>query len=213
MRAIGRGDFIPFDWDAVDAGRHRHLPHLSQTGGIYFVTFRLEDSVPQKLLKRWLYNRQAWLAEHPEPWDETTGKEYQNLFTARMERWLDAGYGECLLRDERCRKELAERLLFKHGRDYDLGDCVVMPNHVHVLLQPLGGVSLEEIMKPIKGVSARNINRLLERSGSLWMQESFSHIVRSLEQLKKFQRYIQMNSEKACLPATDFSYEQRWQIS
>jgi putative transposase len=67
-------------------------------------------------------------------------------------------------------------------------------------------------MRPVKGVSARNINRLLGRSGSLWMQESFSHIVRSLEQLKKFQRYIQMNPEKARLPATDFSYEQRWQI-
>ncbi|WP_395739948.1 transposase [Prosthecobacter sp.] len=129
-----------------------------------------------------------------------------------MERWLDAGYGECVLRDERCQKEVAERLLFRHGQDYDLGDWVVMPNHVHVLLQPLGNVSLEEIMRPIKGVSARNINRMLERSGAMWMQESFSHIVRSLEQLKKFQRYIQMNPEKAGLPATDFSYEQRWEI-
>jgi len=169
--------------------------------------------VPQKLLKRWLYKRHAWLAENPEPWDETKRKEYQSLFNSRMERWLDAGYGECLLRDDRCRKEVVERLLFKHGLDYDLGDWVVMPNHVHVLLQPLGGVSLEAIMRPVKGVSARNINLLLGRSGSLWMQESFSHIVRSLEQLKKFQCYIQMNPEKARLPATDFSYEQRWQIS
>ncbi len=213
MRTIGRGDFIPFGWDAVEAGRHRHLPQLALPGGIYFVTFRLEDSVPQKLLKRWLYKRHAWLAENPEPWDETKRKEYQSLFNSRMERWLDAGYGECLLRDDRCRKEVVERLLFKHGLDYDLGDWVVMPNHVHVLLQPLGGVSLEEIMKPVKGISARNINLLLGRSGSLWMQESFSHIVRSLEQLKKFQCYIQMNPEKARLPATDFSYEQRWQIS
>lgn len=213
MRTIGRDDFIPFDWNAVEAGHRRHLPQLALAGGIYFVTFRLEDSVPQKLLKRWLYKRYAWLAEHPEPWDETTRKEYQSLFTALMERWLDAGYGECLLRDEPCRRELAERLLFKHGQDYDLGDWVVMPNHVHVLVQPLGGVSLEEIMKPVKGVSARNINRLLGRSGSLWMQESFSHIVRSLEQLKKFQRYIQTNPTKANLPATDFSYEQRWQLS
>jgi REP element-mobilizing transposase RayT len=93
-----------------------------------------------------------------------------------------------------------------------LGDWVVMPNHVHVL-QPLGGVSLEEIRKPVKGISARNINRLLGRSGSLCMQESFGHIVRSLEQLKKFQRYIQMNPQKVGLPATKFSYEQRWQIA
>ncbi|MBB5034673.1 REP element-mobilizing transposase RayT [Prosthecobacter vanneervenii] len=212
MRTIGREDFTAFDWDAVDAGHGRHLPQLALKGAIYFVTFRLEDSVPQKLLKQWLYKRQAWLAEHPEPWDETTRREHRSLFTARMERWLDAGYGGCLLRDERCRREVVDRLLFKHGQDYDLGDWVVMPNHVHVLLKPLGEVSLEEIMKPVKGVSARNINHLLGRSGSLWMQESFSHIVRSLEQLKKFQCYIQTNPMKAHLPAPDFSYEQRWQI-
>jgi len=213
MRAIGREDFTAFDWDAVEKGHRRHLPQLDLPGAIYFVTFRLEDSMPQKLLKRWIYKRHAWLGEHPEPWDEATRKEYQRIFTVRMERYLDAGYGECLLRDERCRREVAERLLFKHDCDYDLGDWVVMPNHVHVLLQPLGGVCLEEIMKPVKGISARNINRLLDRSGSVWMQESFSHIVRSLEQLKKFQRYIQMNPQKVGLPATDFSYEQRWQIA
>jgi len=212
MRVVGSKDFTPFDWEAVGKSHHRHLPQLDQPGAIYFVTFRLADSLPQKLLKSWQLKRNAWRLTHPEPWDETTRKEYQQLFTTRMERWLDAGYGECVLRDERCRAEVAERLLFKHRVDYDLGDWVVMPNHVHVLLQPLSGISLDAIMKPVKGVSARNINHLLGSSGALWMEESFSHIVRSMEQLKKFQRYIQNNPLKAKLPASDFSYKQRWQI-
>ncbi len=212
MRVVSSKDFTPFDWDAVETSSHRHLPQLDQPGAIYFVTFRLADSVAQKVLKRWLHERETWRRSHPEPWDEDTSKEHRRLFTVQMEQWLDAGYGDCVLRDERCRHEVAERLLFKHGSDYDLGDWVVMPNHVHVLLQPLGAVSLDEIMKPVKGISARNINRLLERSGSLWMDESFSHIVRSLEQLKKFQRYIGMNPQKAGLPVTEFSYEQRWEI-
>ena len=134
MRTIGRADFTPFDWDAVEGAHRRHLPHMDQPGGISFVTFRLADSMPQKLLKRWLGQRNAWRLAHPEPWDEGARKEYQQLFTARMERWLDSGYGACALRDERCRSEVVERLLFRHGRDYDLGDWVVMPNHVHVLL-------------------------------------------------------------------------------
>jgi REP element-mobilizing transposase RayT len=213
MRVIGSKDFTPFAWEAVERSHHRHLPQLDQPGAIYFVTFRLADSVPQKVLKRWLYEREGWRRSHPEPWDEDMLKEYRRLFTVQMERWLDAGYGECVLRDERCRAEVAERLLFKHGVDYDLGDWVVMPNHVHVLLQPLGGISLDAIMKPIKGVSARNINHLLGRSGALWMEESFTHIIRSLEQLKKFQHYIQNNPLKTKLPASDFSYEQRWQIA
>jgi putative transposase len=90
-----------------------------------------------------------------------------------MERWLDAGSGECVLRDVQCRTEVAERLLFKHGIDYDRGDWVVMPNHVHVLLQPLGDKPLHETLKSIKGVSARNLNSLLGKTGSFgWMSRS-----------------------------------------
>ncbi len=108
---------------------------------------------------------------------------------------------------------MVERLLFKHGIEYDLGDWVVMPNHVHVLLQPLGEKPLYEILQPIKGVSARNINKMIGRAGTLWMEESFSHIVRSLEQLKKLQRYIQGNPLKAGLAEGTFGHEQRWEIA
>lgn len=149
---------------------------------------------------------------HLEPWDEAAQKEYQRLFTVRMEKWLDAGYGKCVLREEQCRREVTERLAFRHGGDYDLGDWVVMPNHVHILLQPLHGKPLHEILKPIKGVSSRNINHMLGRAGTLWMEESFSHIVRSLEQLKKFQRYIRENPVKAGLAEGEFSQEQRWEV-
>ena len=169
MRVIGSKDFTPFDWEAVGNSHHRHLPQLDQPGAIYFVTFRLGDSVPQKVLKRWLHEREGWRRSHPEPWNKVVLQEYRRLFTVRMERWLDAGSGECVLGDVRCRTEVAERLLFKHGTDYDLGDWVMMPNHVHVLLQPIGDKPLHEILKSIKGVSARNLNRLLGKTGSLWM--------------------------------------------
>jgi hypothetical protein len=55
MRVIGSKDFTPFDWDAVETSHQRHLPQRDQPGAIYFVTFGLADSVPQKVLKRWLY--------------------------------------------------------------------------------------------------------------------------------------------------------------
>lgn len=212
MRAVGKTDFAVFDWEAVEHSHRRHLPHLSQRGVIYFVTFRLADSLPQKMLRRWLDERAAWCNAHPEPWDEPARQEHKRLFTARMERWLDAGYGDCVLRDAKCRHELVERLWFKQGADYDLGDWVVMPNHVHVLIQLLKNVPLQDILKPIKGVSARNINRLLGRAGVLWMEEPFSHIVRSVEQLKKIQCYIRQNPVKAGLAAAEFSYEQRWEV-
>lgn len=76
--------------------------------------------------------------------------------------------------------------LFENNRKIELYAAVIMPNHVHLLFTALeadGGepFSLAEIMKGIKGVSARNINQLLGRKGSLWQDESFDRIMRARE--------------------------------
>src|SRR5690348_12801799 len=54
--------------------------------------------------------------------------------------------------------------------------AVVMPDHVHIVTQPLWdetGVTypLPEILKIIKGRSARFINLEIGRRGSVWLQE------------------------------------------
>lgn len=58
---------------------------------------------------------------------------------------------------------------------------------------------LEELLRQIKGASARAINRLSggKRGGRLWQLGSFDHIVRSGASLEKFQRYIAKNPAKA----------------
>lgn len=190
----------------------KHLPHLEQAGAIYFVTFRLADSLPQKLLKKWRMDRDAWIAFHSEPWTEEEVKEYRREFTARIEEWLDVGSGECVLRDEDCRRALEVSLNHDHGTKCDLGDWVIMPNHVHLLVQPLGATRLSDVLMGIKGVSSRQINERLGRKGRLWMDESFDHIVRSLEQLEKIQTYIERNPRKAGLHIGEFSYERRWLV-
>ena len=105
-------------------------------------------------------------------------------------------------------------MTLKHdqGTNYDLGDWVVMPNHVHLLIQPFESSCLSPILKGIKGVSARRINQCLGRKGRVWMNESFDHIVRSLEQLEKIQTYIERNPRKAGLQTVEFSYERRWMV-
>ena len=74
------------------------LPHWQQKGATYFVTFRLADSVPTHLLTQWEEERAIWLRFHPAPWDVETELEYHKRFTGAIERWLDAGYGSCVLR-------------------------------------------------------------------------------------------------------------------
>ena len=44
------------------------LPHWQQQGAVYFVTFRLADSIPSRLRDQWQNEREAWLKVHPEPW-------------------------------------------------------------------------------------------------------------------------------------------------
>jgi REP element-mobilizing transposase RayT len=212
MRTVRRSDFEPFDWAGIDSIHRKHLPHVEQSGAIYFVTFRLADSLPQKQLKQWRADRSAWMAFHPEPWTEDEAMEYRREFTARIEKWLDAGSGECVLRNENCRSALEITMKHAHCAECDLGDWVIMPNHVHLLIQPLGSSCLSEILKGIKGVSARRINQCLGRTGRVWMDESFDHIVRSLEQLEKLQTYVERNPMKARLRMGEFSYERRWTV-
>ena len=68
--------------------------------------------------------------------------------------------------------------LHEDGNKFDLHAAVVMPDHVHVIYSPLRredgwSYSLPEIMKAIKGRSARCINVALKRAGPVWQEESF----------------------------------------
>jgi putative transposase len=53
-----------------------------------------------------------------------------------------------------------------------------MANHVHVLFEPR--VTVARIMGGIKGVTAREANRILGRIGQpFWQDESFDHWIRN----------------------------------
>lgn len=93
--------------------------------------------------------------------------------------------------------EVRNKLFEADGDSYHLGDFVIMPNHVHVLLVPSPGHELEIIMKSIKGGSARSCNQALEREGTFWQPDSYDHIVRDLDQVVLFRQYIADNPKKA----------------
>ncbi len=86
---------------------------------------------------------------------------------------------------------------------FRLGDYVIMPNHVHTLLQVLVGHELSEIIKAWKSASARMMGQHLGRSGSYWMDEYFDHAVRQERSLREFVRYIRQNPRN--LPADAFA--------
>ena len=196
--------FTPFDPSAPVARYGRYLPHWRQPGTTYFVTFRLGDSVPAVKLKQWEHELKTWLEKHPEPHCEADRLEYHQRFSERFQEWLDAGEGECLLKNSKVSAIVENELLHFDGERYVLGHYVIMPNHVHVLIRPLGDAVLAEITHSWKSFAAHEINGLLNRKGSLWQPESFDCIVRHEAQLEKFSAYIYENPTKAKLKPNEF---------
>jgi len=185
----------------------RHLPHWEQEGATYFVTFRLADSIPNTLLTEWHDELQTWLKFHPRPWDHKTAKEYERRFVDGPEKWLDRGHGECHLRNQRLAAIVANALRHFDRERYRLDAFVVMPNHVHVLVQPKSGHSLSEILHSWKSFSAHSINKALHRKGDFWMEESHDRMVRDFEELERYRDYIKENPVAAKLGEGEFILE------
>jgi REP element-mobilizing transposase RayT len=103
-----------------------------------------------------------------------------------------------------------------HRSKYELYVAVVMPDHVHLILTPLVDqnsreiTSLIDIMRNIKGASARAINRSLGRSGTVWQEESFDHVLRSSESLDEKVGYVLHNPVRGGLVSDWRDYRWAW---
>ncbi len=186
-----------------DASVHKYsgwLPHWRQLGKMYFVTFRLSDSVAQDQLRAWSDEKQIWESHHPKPWNEKVWDEYHSMFTHRMEQWLDNGCGSCALRRTEVGSLVEDALRHFDGERYQLGEFAIMPNHVHVLVRPSKDCPLETILHSWKSSTAKQANALLKTSGPFWRNEYFDHLARNSAQYEKFCKYIQDNPTKAKLP-------------
>jgi carbamoylphosphate synthase large subunit/REP element-mobilizing transposase RayT len=201
--------FRGFDEYAATKMTQRHLPHWEQPGATYFITFRLADSIASDVLAEWREERALWLKHHPHPWDWKTAHQYMRRFEQEREQWLDQGHGSCLLKHSHARKIIAQA--FDHfDRDrYIIDAFIVMPNHVHVILKPLGTNSLTAILHSWKSFTSNEINRLMKQSGPLWMAETFDMIVRDWSHLASCRDYIAQNPEKAHLRDDEFVLDRR----
>jgi REP element-mobilizing transposase RayT len=182
----------------------RNLPHWTRDGAIYWVTFRLADSLPQEKLHAWTEERGIWIGTHPEPWSESDWQEYDERFGKRLDEWLDAGYGSRALARPDVREAVRDCLMRFDGERLRVHAAVIMPTHVHALLEPLANHSLSELLKGMKGASARHANQLLGATGMFWLDESYDHIVRSQRQYAHFVRYIAENPRKAGLSSNEY---------
>ena len=184
---------------AKDAAIEKHqgnLPHWRQGFVCYFVTFRTADSVPQIKLNQWLLDREKWLEKNPEPRSDEQIDEYHKLFSNRMERWLDSGYGDCLLADPTIKFMLTQSLTYFSNQRYHIWEYAVAANHVHLLIEPINNNELSDIMRSIKSYTANEINKHSGRKGQFWQKEYFDHILRSEEQYMHIVQYIRNHNKR-----------------
>ena len=188
-----------------------YLPHWTQEGGSYAVTFRLWDSLPQHVIESWLFERKN-IVKTAERMNRPLSKQEEqrlaHLHSEKVERYLDAGYGSCYMRDGRIASIVARALVHFEGRRYSLAAWCVMPNHVHVVVQPFAGITsgtpvprceLPDILYSWKSFTAKEANKLLRRSGDFWQAEYYDHLIRDEADFRHSVRYVLDNPRKAGL--------------
>ena len=84
----------------------------------------------------------------------------------------------------------------------------LMANHVHLVVDPgSDSESLSKLMKGVAGRQTRYVNKLEDRSGSLWESRFKSSIVSTVEYLAPCCRYIDLNPLRAGMVADPADYK------
>ncbi len=178
------------------------LPHWSQEGANYFVTFRLGDSLPRSALVRLKDEREALLKAARKQDGKIAPEELarvKRVFSEKLDGYLDAGYGACWMKRPEVAQIVASALKHFDGYRYELIAWSVMPNHVHTVVQPLGDRSLAGLLHSWKSYTSKRINETVKRSGELWEAEYFDHLIRGIRDLERFIEYTLGNPESAGL--------------
>jgi putative transposase len=162
----------------------RNLPHWLPEGKPVFLTWRLHGSLPLSVIEKLRNDKES-----------EQGKRFVR-FDGELDR---AAFGPRWLREDKIAEIVQREILELAQRGwYVTRSFVLMPNHVHLLLDPK--LELKKITQAIKGRSALACNEELGRQGQpFWQQESFDHWVRNAATFEKIRAYIERNPVSAGL--------------
>lgn len=169
-----------------------YLPHFECASAIPHITFHLADSLPSDILDR-LQVELATISP-----DRLDAERRQ-----RLEAWIDAGHGSCLLREPEIAALVEGALHFFDGQRYRLLEWVVMPNHVHVLIEQLPEWTVAKIVASWKKFTARKIvawqHAHASAPGAVWHREYWDRFIRNQDHYQAAVTYIRSNPVKAGL--------------
>jgi len=185
------------------------LPHVESSQLLQHVCYRLADSLPEHVVQQMEDELKSLPPSLRDPEKER-----------RVNAYLDAGHGSCVLRIPEIAHLVERTFLHFHGQRYHLHAWCVMPNHVHVLFQPLGTWTMSKIVASWKSFTGRRISAFLQTgalgaglkpggptTGSpglqpdnrIWQREYFDRYIRDELHFANVVNYIHDNPVKAGL--------------
>ena len=119
---------------------------------------------------------------------------------------------------DKARDVVLESILRWKDHRYGLYAACVMPDHVHMLIEPMVEkgddegeaifFSLSKILHTIKSFTANRINKIENAKGAVWESESFDRMIRSESDLQEKFQYITRNPWDAGVvkPGADYPW-------
>jgi REP element-mobilizing transposase RayT len=176
--------------DTTKGYYHRNLPHFDYNGLYQIITYRLNDSLPREIFEMKCEN-------------ETAKRK-------TIEKYLDEGYGSCLLTKHPAVANLViDNWKNFDGQKYDLVAYVVMPNHVHILINSNKAFALEKILHSWKSYTSSKFKSISGQSQvPAWQSEYWDRYIRDEKHFAQAIEYIMQNPIKAnlCHKAEDWPY-------
>ena len=222
--------FNAFDRDAEFEFSLRNLPHWFQIDAATFITFRTIDSLPREVIMRMQRELEEWLSikkypielaassvgvklpNHEKLLDALTvidRRQFRKLANQLFHGGLDECRGKCVLKHQELATIVAEAILHQDNQEYDLDCFLIMPNHVHAIVQFRTQSGKSIVGQSWMRYTGRRINPQIGETGAFWQSEPFDHVIRSAEQFVYLQKYIANNPAKAKLRSGEFLLWQR----
>lgn len=194
------------------------LPHHQEAGQIISLNWRLSFSLPQHLQDIIAEMKELGNSYKDERKQESARQIFQKNYAIKMQL-LDEHLGKCQTNDiNLCNAQLAkivtQSLSYYDGSLYLLHAYCLMPNHLHLLIQPLpkGEAMYHKIsdcVQKLKSFTSKEINHLLDRTGALWQHEYYDRFIRDDADYARTVMYYLNNPVKAGL----VKYQKDWPYS
>jgi REP element-mobilizing transposase RayT len=186
----------------------------------------LPNEVIIKLKKEYELEEQRLIAINEPDTKRTAIEEHRKRYFNRFDDFLDK-YSDShkWLSDDRVAQVVADAIHFRDTKEYELIAYCIMPNHVHMVADversdnsdvertlvrseqddrtevrstvSYKNYKLTKMLRKIKGSTARECNKILNRSGAFWQHESYDHVIRNDKEFADIISYVLNNPVKA----------------